>query len=295
MNGTFTNAGLANLDGGELEVIGGASNQGDIDARDAVLRFGGGLNNTAAAQLAVTGGDVDVHGAVINAIGAQIVVGAEANAVFHDPVTNNGQLFVMPGSNLLLLENLSFAATSSLTLQLGGTDLASETPAVEVGGAATLSGSLAVQLAGGFEPELGDSFQVLSAAGGRSGLFAASTLPALNPGLAWDLVYSPTSLTLVVGPGASADFDFDNDVDSADFAEWRVGFGASSGASQGDGDADGDGDVDGADFLAWQQQFGANVNSAAAGAAVPEPASWAPLAAAFAGILAQARAIRRKG
>src|SRR6185503_5489931 len=133
--------------------------------------------------------------------------------------------------------------------------------------------------------ELGDSFQVLTAAGGRTGTFAPPSLPTLNAGLAWNVDYTATSLTLSVIPGLPADFDSDNDVDSADLAEWKGGFGTSGGAVQGDGDADGDGDVDGSDFLAWQRQFGASTDSSASGAAVPEPATWTCLAAALAAIL----------
>ena len=293
LGAALTNAGLMNLDGGEFEVLGAATNNGDVDARNATLRFAGGLTNNSGGQLAATGGEVDVFGAATNAVNAQIVVGAEASAVFHDTVTNNGQLFVMPGANALFLENLSFSGGASLNLQLGGVEPPTDLPQVEVGGLASLAGSLQVTLAGGFEPQVGDSFQVLTAAGGRTGFFASEALPTLNSGLAWDVDYAPNSLTLNVVPGLAADFDLDNDVDSADLAEWRGGFGASSGAAQGDGDANGDGDVDGSDFLTWQQQFGSSINSAAAGAAVPEPASWAPLAAAFAGLLSRSRTVRR--
>jgi T5SS/PEP-CTERM-associated repeat protein len=293
LGATVSNAGLIALEGGELEVLGTTSNTGDIDVHNATLRFSGGLTNASGGQMAATGGDVDVFGAVTNNAGGQIVVGAEATAVFHDAVTNNGQLFVMPAANVLMLENLSFGSVSSLNVQLAGVEPASDLPQVEVGGLAALGGALNVTLASGFEPQLGDSFQVLTAAGGRSGFFLTEALPALSIGLAWDVEYASNSLVLSVVPGLTADFDLDNDVDSGDLAAWRGGFGASSGAGHGDGDANADGDVDGADFLAWQQQFGSSLNSAAAGAGVPEPASWASLAAAFAAILWRSRTSER--
>jgi hypothetical protein len=193
------------------------------------------------------------------------------------------------------LENLSFGAASSLNLRLGGDDVQTDVPLVEVGGLAALAGSLEVNLASGFEPQLGDSFQVLAAAAGRTGFFASEVLPTLNPGLAWDVDYATNSLTLNVVPGGSltADFDLDNDVDSADLTEWRTGFGAAVGAGRGDGDADGDGDVDGFDFLDWQRQFGDSTPGSSVGAAVPEPGSWACFAAALAPFVSRPRWFRR--
>jgi hypothetical protein len=131
-----------------------------------------------------------------------------------------------------------------------------------------------VQLQSGFAPQAGDSFQLLTAAKGVTGMFAGETLPALAPGLAWDVDYSATNLTLSVVPGLAADFNGNGVVDGADLASWKSGFGTPSGAAKTSGDADGDGDVEGAEFLAWQREAG---TPAAAGAAapVPEPcATW---------------------
>jgi T5SS/PEP-CTERM-associated repeat protein len=274
ISGALSNAGLVDLDGGELEVFGATTNSLDLDARAAVLRFGGGFTNAAGGQLSAIGGTVDVYGAVLNAVGGQIVVGGEAHAVFHDAVTNNGQLFVMPGASALMLENLSFGAGSQTTFQLGSAGAAATFGQIETAGGATLSGQLHVQLQSGFAPQAGDSFQLLTAAKGVTGMFAGETLPALASGLAWDVDYSATNLTLSVVPGLAADFNGNGVVDGADLASWKSGFGTPSGAAKTSGDADGDGDVDGADFLAWQREAG---TPAAAGAAapVPEPcATW---------------------
>lgn len=65
----------------------------------------------------------------------------------------------------------------------------------------------------------------------------------------------------------AADFNLDQQVEAADLAAWRVGFGAQAYALLGDGDADRDADVDGADFLAWQRE----VTTAPPTLAIPEP------------------------
>jgi hypothetical protein len=84
-------------------------------------------------------------------------------------------------------------------------------------------------------------------------------------------------------PGLAADFDQDGDVDAADLASLRYGFGLFT-----HGDADRDNDTDGADLLAWQRQL--VVPASAAGAAVPEPTT--ALFALTAATLCSARARR---
>jgi hypothetical protein len=53
-----------------------------------------------------------------------------------------------------------------------------------------------------------------------------------------------------------ADFDEDGDVDGADLAVWKAGFGTIGIATNRQGDADGDRNGEGADFLVWQRQLG---------------------------------------
>jgi len=77
----------------------------------------------------------------------------------------------------------------------------------------------------------------------------------------------PYELRLSVEAGLAADFNGDNQVDSADFLAWRRSFAENDGA-----DADGDLDSDGADFLAWQREFGL-ASSGGLTIAVPEPSS----------------------
>ena len=269
---------------GELEVIGPTNNNSDIDARDgAILRFGGsGLDNNASSQLAVTSGIVDVFGAVDNNANAEIVVGGSATAVFHDAVTNNGAVLVQPGGELLTLENLGFAAGAALTIGLQDVDLTEplSEPSdgfgqVQVTGAATLAGTLEVELLGGFMPMAGDFFQIVSAGGGISGVFGTEILPALGPA---DWIgtcnTTPTRFVLaVIGPSLLGDYNQDGTVDAADYVTWRTTLGQMGAGLAADGN--GNGEIDAGDYQVWRANFGKTAAGAGASnaIAVPEPAS----------------------
>ncbi len=74
--------------------------------------------------------------------------------------------------------------------------------------------------------------------------------------------------------GVGADFDFDNDVDGADFLAWQRGFGIPiPDAVKSDGDADGDTDVDSNDLAVWQSQYGVSASPIASALFAPEATS----------------------
>ncbi|MEP0266150.1 BspA family leucine-rich repeat surface protein [Dokdonia sp.] len=62
---------------------------------------------------------------------------------------------------------------------------------------AQLAGTLNVSLLSGFVPQMGDTFTILNA-GSISGTFDTTTFPTLPPGLAWEINYAPTAITLTV-------------------------------------------------------------------------------------------------
>jgi hypothetical protein len=152
-----------------------------------------------------------------------------------------------------------------------------------------LAGTLDINLTAGFVPVLGQSLDIIAAAGGVIGAFTAVNQPAgMPPGLLFDVVYSPTMVQLVavMAPIYSADFDRDGDVDRDDLTQWQGDFGINAVS-----DADGDGDSDGHDFLTWQRQAG-SVPTVPVAEIVPEPAaiSLAGVAALLLG-LARPRAV----
>jgi hypothetical protein len=171
----------------------------------------------------------------------------------------------------------SVAYVGTLEIEIGGTLPGSgydQLNHVIGGGMAFLGGALEVTLWGGFIPAAGDQFEFLTATGGVSGVFASARYPALSPGLHWQLLYGPNTVTLSVVTQASytTDFDEDGDVDGDDLVQWKAGY--SIGSQHMDGDADADGDVDGSDLITWQQQVGSGTAAAIGASIVAEPAAW---------------------
>jgi T5SS/PEP-CTERM-associated repeat protein len=270
------------------------------------LRAGGtGLQIFNGAQFAVTGGQGDIFGAVSNSAGGEIAVVGDSIAVFHDAVTNNGTIFVAPGSQMVTLEDLGFAAGSALSVQLSTVD-PDEDAAEGFGqaitsGQTTLAGSLDVSLVGGFQPQLEDTFQIVTAGGGRSGAFATESLPALSGFLGWDVVYSSNAVTLAVVPALLGDYNANGIVDAADYVVWRKTLSQSGIALAADGNRSGT--IDSGDYDVWRTQFGQSIvfgSGAAASSAppfsstVPEPESALLLVIVVVEMYCRARRLRRQ-
>jgi len=66
-----------------------------------------------------------------------------------------------------------------------------------VGADASLDGNLQVELAAGYQPQVGDEFGILYY-GSRTGYFAHLIAPQLGAGLVFDIIYEPTGAKLVV-------------------------------------------------------------------------------------------------
>jgi autotransporter-associated beta strand protein len=277
-----------------------------IVARSASLRFNGGLANQGAVSMIY--GLTDVFGDINNAVGGSISVTGGAGATFFDDVVHNGTItvsvagstrssavflgslsgtggfsgggdvFIMgdlrPGNSpaiVTMSNNVSLAAGSRTHIELAGTTVGTQYDRLVVNGDLQLGGALEVSLTAGFNPSVGQSFDILNWTT-LNGTFSSVSLPALAVGKAWDTssLYTSGVISVAVGliPG---DVDSDGDVDGADFVAWQTNFPKASGATLAQGDADGDGDVDGADFIVWQTNF----PTAGSGGAspVPEPSA----------------------
>jgi len=114
------------------------------------------------------------------------------------PFNNNGTLEVLSGAVTL---NGPYNP-SSPTLLFGVSNLTSY-GSVNIAGAATLSGTLGLQLLNGYVPAVSNVISPLSY-GSRSGVFSAFNFPALPSGESWTPGYGSASVSLTVsGPGSN--------------------------------------------------------------------------------------------
>ncbi len=249
-----------------------------------VIDFGSFGNSLLAADLRLTGEAIVRVGASIADGGGDLIVDAPSTLQAEDGATIGADLLnegtVSPGTldvvdvGLLNLGgDFTQALTGQLEIDLSGTG-AGFFDTLAVTDLASLDGTLDVSLLAGFDPVVGDSFEILTAGGGVAGTFDTLLFPALDPGEFMIISYGANSVTLsIVDQGFEADFDKDGDVDEDDLAEWEEGFGMPALATMSDGDADMDGDVDLADLMIWQQQFGSQVGGLVGVAVVPEPSA----------------------
>jgi hypothetical protein len=119
------------------------------------------------------------------------------------PLDNSGgTIRIGIGSDLDVSGAFAETSASRLVFELAGVD-AEQYGQLFAAGPATLSGELTVNLALGFEPSLGDSFELLQASS-VSGTFSSVVLPVLSTGIAWHVDYRSSSVTLLVVPEPTA-------------------------------------------------------------------------------------------
>ena len=157
-------------------------------------------------------------------------------------------------------------------LEIGGTGL-NDFDHMTLSDTASLDGTLDLSLIMEFAPSLGDTFSILSAAGGVSGAFASLLQPGAMPaGLMFDVNYFSTIVQLeVVAAPLPGDYNQDGIVDAADYTVWRDHLGSAAVLPN---DAT-PGVVDASDYAVWKTNFGNSYSSAsfAATANVPEPST----------------------
>ena len=285
-----SNAGMIDVVGGELEVTADLTNQsstGIIAARDATLRFGGGLTNNGA--VAVSFGATDIFGDISNTATGVISIGGGAQVTFYDDLTQNGTFVVSKvgsiasvavlfgaftgsggftgGGDVFALGDLSpgispgevfvdgnlfMGATTHSTFELQGTE-SGDFDRLVVTGEVGVQGDLTVVVLDGFAPSLADAFGIIAASGGLDGIFGRVNGVLLPGSKACAVTYQPNGTKVtIVRPG---DFETDGDVDFADFTYLAANYGQ-SGKSWVDGDADGSGDVTFADFTYLAANYG---------------------------------------
>ena len=191
----------------------------------------------------------------------------------------NGDVFatggvIAPGQSVGRLDIAGdFILDPNATLQIEIASLASK-DFIFVDNDAVLSGTLDIELVGGYQPNDGDQFLIMIADS-----FFDNGLTLSGPNAAsFQLNFLGTALVLeALGSVLSGDYDANGLVDGGDFLMWQNTFGDSVTPGTG-ADGDGSGFIDQGDVVIWRSNYG-NISAAASSssAAVPEPATSALL------------------
>jgi hypothetical protein len=232
--GPHLNSGQIEVIDGQLEVHGLLANSGRVLARNALLRFNGGLTNSTGMML-LSFGTSDIFGDIDNALRGQIVISGGSNATFYDNVVNNGELRVSAGSIAVYFGDVTGAGTftgtgtnffegelspgnspgavnfegdfvmgakGALRMEIGGTEPGVAYDQLHVAGLLTADGDTNVSLLDGFQPSFGDKFALMSF-GELDGWFDTVNLPALSGGLSWSESRGATGYQITVVPEPS--------------------------------------------------------------------------------------------
>ena len=179
-------------------------------------------------------------------------------------------------------------AQGGITMQLAGSAPALNSK-LNVAGTLTMGGTLTLNLAGGFSPAIGQSFDLFDW-GSRSGAFLSLQLPGLSGSLAWgtNQLYTAGILSVIDSNFVPGDLNRDGQVTAADIATLMSaltnlpGYESSHNSMTNQqlleiADLNGDGQVNNADTQSLIALLANNAANAAAGGssatAVPEPAA----------------------
>ncbi len=255
------------LDSGALVTLGGAG-QGSgpstlVAASGLTLDFGGSIEGVGtidtpddAATPFINNGHIQGESLTepITLEGYVKGVGTIDNAI----ITGTDAPGFSPAS--VLRGSISYSGV--LEIELGGTNPGSDFDHLNhlIGdGIANLGGELQVLLLGGFSPELGDSFEILTATSVLSE-FDSEILPSLGSGLEFDVEYTSSSVLLnVVAADSPGDFNGDLTVNGIDFLAWQRGESPNP--------------FSGSDLIEWQENYGNTAENISA-VSVPEPSTF---------------------
>ena len=258
--------------GGSSTLAGGT---GTLDVlNNGLVDVGGTLKIWNPGTVTLDGGSIDAT-TIDNTDGGtfDFIDGTLTVDTFLGDLTQDGGT-ISPGDSpgtTTITGNYTINA-GTLEIEIGGLIQGTEYDFLDVAGNVDLGGTLDVSLIDGFVPAPGDAFEIITAAS-ILGTFATESLPALPGSLEWFVHYSGTSVELT--STFAGDFDFDGDVDGADFLEWQQGLGSIYDAN---------------DLADWEANYGAVASLAETSTAVPEPNSLALLS--LGGLLAL-RSFRR--
>ena len=225
------------------------------------------LSVSDAAVANVAGSVVVWQNGSIHLDGGEI---AAADATLHGPLGGSGLWDVdvttshdtiSPGTSagkITVDGTLALADTSTLEMEINGSAAGTEYDVLEITGAATLDGSVIVNLDEGFTPAEGEAFAVVTFASRGGTTFDSVSELSLPDGRALLVDYTATELRLVTT--YFGDGNLDGKVDPLDYLLWAGNFGDDPSddppGAPANGDFNNDGRVNGLDYVLWAGNYG---------------------------------------
>ena len=206
----FNNAGTFTKSVGTGTTTIGAAfdNSRTVNLNSGSISFTNSFTQTAGSTLIAgslsSSQTLDIQGGILG--GAGTITGNVS-------VTTGGQ--ASPGTSpgvLAITGNYTQTATGIFAVNIDGPTAGTQFDQVTITGSATLGGTLNITKDSGFNPSLGDQFQVMTFAS-RTGVFATVNSPAFS-GLKFTPIYSATDVKLQV-IAATADLAVTKTVDKA--------------------------------------------------------------------------------
>jgi len=182
--GAFTNSGSVTVAKGSTMTVGGSNAYNQSAGTTTV---DGTL--TGSAAISITGGSVLGAGK----LAGNVTVGGSGPA----PAISAGDSG--KAGLLAITSNYTQLSTATMNSFIGGTAVGTQYSQLQVGGTASLAGTLTVTLASGFTPTVGSTFTVLTA-GNVTGTFSDSTI-AINSTEHFNVSYTSTGVVLTVASG----------------------------------------------------------------------------------------------
>ena len=204
------NQGTMIADGtGGLGVIGGFTTSGQVVVNEpSTLSRNGVYEQTAGATT--------VNGVLSASGGVSIIAGSlGGNGMVNGDVNNGGS--IRPGESagvLTLNDALVMQPASEIEIEIGGLAVDTEYDRLVVMESASLSGRMRIELIDDFEPQVGDTFEVMTFASSTGTI--AFDAPCLPGGLVFQVSQTSTGITLTVTDGEPADVTCDCAVSTAD-------------------------------------------------------------------------------
>jgi len=169
----------------------------------AASTFEAGSSNTLNADLDLLGNSMIRAGATFSGTGSLKVAFGTTLTVLDGgnvgvEIVNEGSMALGSSPGVLNVADFSQTASGQISFELQGLTQGTAYDWMNVSNNTTLDGLMDVSLLGGFIPSLGDSFEIITAGAGLTGVFNMAVFPVI-PNIGLGIMYTATSVTLNAG------------------------------------------------------------------------------------------------